>query len=86
MQETSSDLAKGIAGQRVLVTAGAAGIGLAIAQRLAAHGARLFVCDVDDKALDSFAGILPDAGRIKADVSDEAAVDRLFDAVKDKLG
>lgn len=80
------DLAAGIAGQRVLITAGAGGIGLAIAERLAAHGARLFVCDVSDAALDDFAARFPGAGRIRADVSDDAEVDRLFDAVGATLG
>ncbi len=82
----AADLAHGIAGQRVLITAGAGGIGLAVAKRLAKHGARLFICDVDDKALDAFGKAFPDAGRIKTDVSDEAAVDRLFEAISKTLG
>jgi NAD(P)-dependent dehydrogenase (short-subunit alcohol dehydrogenase family) len=80
------DLAAGIAGQRVLVTAGAGGIGLGIAARLIRHGARVFVCDVADSALSSFAERFPEAGRIKADVADEADVDRMFDAVEQSLG
>jgi hypothetical protein len=43
-----------LAGQRALVTAGAAGIGRVIARRFAAAGARGFVCDVDDAALAAF--------------------------------
>ncbi|MCB1494970.1 MAG: SDR family oxidoreductase [Bauldia sp.] len=82
----SNDLAAGIAGQRVLITAGAGGIGLAIAGRLARHGARIFVCDVSDEALDAFGRDFPDAGRIKADVSDDGDVDRMFAAVADTLG
>ena len=85
-EPASTDLAEGISGQRVLITAGAGGIGLAIATRLARHGAGIFVCDVADEALDAFGKDFPDAGRIKADVSDEADVDRMFDAVADKLG
>ena len=38
-------------GKRVLVTAGAAGIGRAIAQRFLGEGARVAVCDVDDAVL-----------------------------------
>ena len=38
-------------GLRVLVTAGAAGIGREIARTFVTHGARVQVCDVDDKAL-----------------------------------
>lgn len=84
--EASADLAEGIAGQRVLITAGAGGIGLAIARRLSRHGARIFVCDVADEPLAAFGGEFPSAGRIKADVADEADVDRMFDAVAKTLG
>ena len=40
-------------GARVLVTAGASGIGLATARSFAQQGARVHVCDVDDAALDA---------------------------------
>lgn len=82
----NADIASGLAGQRVLVTAGAGGIGLAVAERLALHGAKLFVCDVAEKALGAFAERFPEAGWIKADVSDEADVDRMFDAIREYLG
>ena len=39
-----------IAGLRVLVTAGASGIGLATARAFAAEGARVLICDVDREA------------------------------------
>jgi NAD(P)-dependent dehydrogenase (short-subunit alcohol dehydrogenase family) len=39
----------------VLVTAGASGIGLAIAEVFVARGDRVIVCDVDQAALDSAA-------------------------------
>jgi NAD(P)-dependent dehydrogenase (short-subunit alcohol dehydrogenase family) len=81
-----SGLDAGLAGRRVLVTAGAAGIGLAIVERLLFHGARIFVCDVDEQALASFRKANPTAGAIKADVSDESAVDTLFAAVRTELG
>jgi len=38
-------------GLRVVVTAGAAGIGRAIARTFVEHGARVHICDVDDAAL-----------------------------------
>ncbi|HCU36889.1 MAG TPA: 3-oxoacyl-ACP reductase, partial [Armatimonadetes bacterium] len=40
----------GIAGRVALVTGGARGIGLAIAQRLQAEGCRVAVCDIDPDA------------------------------------
>lgn len=86
MAEATATPATGIESQRVLVTAGAAGIGRAIAAYLGGFGARVFVCDIDDDALDAFGRALPEAGRLKADVSDDAAVDRLFDAVAQTLG
>ncbi len=77
---------KPLAGQRALVTAGASGIGRAIARRLAAAGARIFVCDVDDQALAAFRAENPGAGGVRADVADPSDVDRLFDAAAGALG
>ena len=37
--------------QKVLITAGAAGIGREFARAFAANGAKVFVCDINDKAL-----------------------------------
>ncbi|GAC1548059.1 MAG: SDR family oxidoreductase [Candidatus Velthaea sp.] len=71
---------------RVLVTAGASGIGLAIAERLAADGARVHVCDISDDALASYRQRYPDGLVTRADVSDERDVDALFDAVIERLG
>jgi NAD(P)-dependent dehydrogenase (short-subunit alcohol dehydrogenase family) len=73
-------------GARVLVTAGAGGIGRAIADTLVASGARIHVCDVDEEALATFRSAHPDHGASLADVADEGAVDRLFDAVSSGLG
>jgi NAD(P)-dependent dehydrogenase (short-subunit alcohol dehydrogenase family) len=61
--------------QRVLITAGAAGIGLAMARGFAAAGADVWVTDVDDAALSALpAGIRGE----RVDVADEAAMDALF--------
>jgi NAD(P)-dependent dehydrogenase (short-subunit alcohol dehydrogenase family) len=83
---TKPELDGGLAGRRVLVTAGAAGIGLAIAERLMRHGARVFVCDVLDKTLEAFVKSYPKAHATKADVSDEAEIDNLFARVKAEFG
>ena len=56
----------GIKGLRVLVTAGAGGIGLEIARSFVAEGARVHVCDVDSKALRALAKSDPKITRSKA--------------------
>jgi NAD(P)-dependent dehydrogenase (short-subunit alcohol dehydrogenase family) len=70
-------------GMRVLVTAGAAGIGREIARTFVTHGARVQVCDVDEKAL---ASLPREIFGTKADVANLADVDRLFGEVKKNLG
>ena len=72
-------------GQRVVVTAGAAGIGRAIVAALVAAGARVHICDVDALALDDCRLALS-VGITLADVSDERQVDRLFDEANAALG
>ena len=84
--EPTSGFDTGLPGRRVLVTAGAAGIGLTVVEQLLAHGARVFVCDVDEATLHSFAKANPQADAIKADVSNEADVDRMFAAVRASFG
>ena len=71
---------------RVLVTAGASGIGLATARAFAREGARVYVCDVDNVALDALAKSDPGFTRVVCDVSDPASVNRLFDSVKAAMG
>jgi NAD(P)-dependent dehydrogenase (short-subunit alcohol dehydrogenase family) len=73
-------------GLRVLVTAGASGIGRAIADLLTARGARVHVCDVSDDFLADFRGAHPELGATRADVASEADVARLFDDVRTSLG
>ena len=73
-------------GLRVLVTAGAAGIGRTIAQTFAVHGARVHICDADQTALDACGREQPDLSRSLADVSRVDDVDRLFVDVKRELG
>ena len=76
----------GLEGARVLVTAGASGIGLATAQAFRAEGARVHVCDVDAASLAALASNAPDVGRSQCDVADSAAVDHLFRTVAENLG
>jgi len=67
-----------IKGLRVLVTAGANGIGLAIARAFAGEGAKVHICDVDTAALASLKTTDPMLTQSICDVSDRAAVKSLF--------
>ncbi|WP_398493248.1 SDR family oxidoreductase [Variovorax sp.] len=75
-----------LAGRRVLVTAGASGIGLEIVRAFAAAGARVFACDVQAEGLDRLSAELPEVGSCLADVSSEEQVARLFEATDRELG
>lgn len=67
--------------RHVLVTAGASGIGLAIAEMFVERGDRVTICDVDATALKSAASRLPTLGIRETDVSDAAAVGAMAAAV-----
>jgi NAD(P)-dependent dehydrogenase (short-subunit alcohol dehydrogenase family) len=71
---------------RVLITAGASGIGLATARAFAREGARVHVCDVDRGALDALAQTDTGLSQSVCDVADPDAVARLFDAATSALG
>ena len=75
-----------LAGKRVLVTAGANGIGLAIARGFVQSGAKVLVCDVDEESLRRTQDSLPGIMTAVADVSDEQSVERLFAQVDAQLG
>jgi NAD(P)-dependent dehydrogenase (short-subunit alcohol dehydrogenase family) len=73
-------------GLRVLVTAGAAGIGRAFAETFTAAGARVFIGDIDRAALERVLAARPDIGGCVADVADPQQVDAMFDAATVFLG
>lgn len=73
-------------GLRVLVTAGASGIGAAIARAFHEAGARVHVCDIDRSALDRLSAEIPAIGTSMADASQASDVDRVFDDVQASLG
>ena len=75
-----------INGLRVLVTAGANGIGLAIARAFASEGAMVHVCDVDTAALSALKMSDPSFTQTVCDVSDRAAVEVLFAEMIKTLG
>jgi len=72
-----------LAGCRVLVTAGASGIGQVTANAFLEAGARVFVCDIDTRALQAYQAEQPRALIAETDVADGAAVDRLFGQVSE---
>jgi NAD(P)-dependent dehydrogenase (short-subunit alcohol dehydrogenase family) len=76
--------------QTVLVTGGASGIGLAIAEAILAEGWRVVVTDVADRNLDrARAQLEPFAGRTrfdKFDVADEAAVTAAIGLCENEFG
>jgi NAD(P)-dependent dehydrogenase (short-subunit alcohol dehydrogenase family) len=73
-------------GLRVVVTAGASGIGGAVAQTFHDNGAKVFICDVAQPALDAFKRRAPAVGATLADVADVTQVDRMFAEASKFLG
>ena len=73
-------------GMRVMVTAGAAGIGRAIVRTFVEHGAKVHICDVDENALKDMRAALPGVTQTRADVANLDDVERLFRDAKQNLG
>jgi len=71
---------------RVLITAGAAGIGKVLAQSFIDNGYRVHICDVDSDTLEASLTANPGLTGSVADVGDPAQVDELFAAVRESLG
>jgi NAD(P)-dependent dehydrogenase (short-subunit alcohol dehydrogenase family) len=65
--------------QRVMITAGASGIGWAIAKAFADSGAKVHICDVDEGALQTVAQTYPQVVGRKVDLANETAIDEWFD-------
>jgi NAD(P)-dependent dehydrogenase (short-subunit alcohol dehydrogenase family) len=73
-----------IAGEkRVLITAGASGIGLAMAHAFAEEGARVWVTDIDEAALST---VDPAWRASRADASSEADMAALFETIQKEWG
>jgi NAD(P)-dependent dehydrogenase (short-subunit alcohol dehydrogenase family) len=76
----------GIDGLRVMVTAGASGIGLEIARAFVREGARVHVCDVDTQALAALSAKDSAVSWTACDVADRKQVARFFEEGLSKLG
>jgi NAD(P)-dependent dehydrogenase (short-subunit alcohol dehydrogenase family) len=72
--------------QRVLVTAGAAGIGRAIVQAFAAAGAKVHVCDLDAAALAELRAQFPGVSTSVCDIGERAAVQAMVGQAAAALG
>jgi len=66
-------------GLRVLITAGAAGLGHEFSSTFAEAGAKVFMCDVDSTALSSFRAAHPRIGATLADVAIPDQVEAMFE-------
>jgi len=75
-------------GRAVLITGGTDGLGLALARRLVAEGARVAVCGRDERRLDATREALASGDPFVAqvDVTDGVALDAFVDAAADRFG
>jgi NAD(P)-dependent dehydrogenase (short-subunit alcohol dehydrogenase family) len=72
--------------QRVLVTAGASGIGREIVRAFGANGAKVFVCDIDSKALEALAIEVDGLLTAVCDISRPDDIDRMVTLAVSALG
>jgi NAD(P)-dependent dehydrogenase (short-subunit alcohol dehydrogenase family) len=79
-------MANGLERLRVIVTAGASGIGRRIAERFAEVGARVAVCDIDAEAVADLRRAHPAIAAAACDVADSAAVTRWVGAAAEAMG
>jgi len=79
-----------LSGKVAVVTGGASGIGLAMAERFGAEGMAIVLADIEQTALEGAAKSLRDAGidvlAVPTDVTDPDAVDALERAARDRFG
>jgi NAD(P)-dependent dehydrogenase (short-subunit alcohol dehydrogenase family) len=73
-------------GQRILITAGAGGIGRAMTETFVKAGAKVHICDVVQSALEETARALNGVTATLCDVADLKQVDQLFSDVESYLG
>lgn len=72
--------------RRVVITAGASGIGRAMAERFLSEGARVAICDVDAQAVADFAAAHPGTLAQVADVTSESAMEGFLGQVEAAWG
>jgi NAD(P)-dependent dehydrogenase (short-subunit alcohol dehydrogenase family) len=72
--------------RRVLITAGASGIGHEIARAFAAEGAQVFVCDLDKQGLSALSQEIPGVQTAVCDMSRRGDIERMVPAAVAALG
>jgi NAD(P)-dependent dehydrogenase (short-subunit alcohol dehydrogenase family) len=72
--------------QRVLITAGASGIGKEVARAFVANGATVCVCDINAQALETAANDIPGLVTLVCDVSKRQDIERMVASAVDALG
>lgn len=73
-------------GLAAVVTGGASGFGLGIAEAFLAHGARVLIADIDGVSADRAAGALPGAIAMTCDVTKRADVEAVVAAAERAFG
>jgi len=73
-------------GLRVLISGGAAGIGEVLAAAYLEAGAQVHVCDVSEPALAAFRDKYPGTVATRADVSDAAQIEAVFQVQREQFG
>jgi NAD(P)-dependent dehydrogenase (short-subunit alcohol dehydrogenase family) len=72
--------------QRVLITAGAAGIGREFARAFVANGAKVFVCDIDERALAAIGKEIPGLIVRRCDMARRAEIEAMVPDAVGRLG
>lgn len=72
---------------KAVITGGASGLGLAVAERIVADGGRVFLVDIDEaKAAAAAARLGRDSGACRCDVADEAGVEAAISEAANHMG
>lgn len=72
--------------RKVLITAAASGIGKEIAKAFYDNGDKVFICDIDEDALEEFSQEMPEAITTVCDVSSRSDVEQMVAYGAEKLG
>ena len=79
VEKGTASMEIGMKDKRVVVTAGAQGIGFAITEAFVAAGAQVHICDINEAFLSNAAKRFPTVSQSRTDVSSAAQVDAMFD-------